>query len=249
MKKYLIIVPLVLFFSCSGDLEDMNVDVKNATEAPAENFFNYAIKNMSDLQSGINYGANGNPWNTTRILVQQISSVTYNEGSTYYSNFTWNNVYMDVLINLDQSAKVIGETPPTDPIVASNQLAIIEIMKVYTFAKLVESFGDIPYSQALDYNNISPSYDKDEEIYADLIARLTSTLATLDVSQGSWTQDLLYDGDVAAWKKFGASLLLQMGIRIADVDATLANQAVTTALPDIFASNADVAQVDHLESQ
>ena len=225
------------------------MDVKNATEAPAENFFNYAIKNMSDLQSGINYGANGNPWNTTRILVQQISSVTYNEGSTYYSNFTWNNVYMDVLINLDQSAKVIGETPPTDPIVASNQLAIIEIMKVYTFAKLVESFGDIPYSQALDYNNISPSYDKDEEIYADLIARLTSTLATLDVSQGSWTQDLLYDGDVAAWKKFGASLLLQMGIRIADVDATLANQAVTTALPDIFASNADVAQVDHLESQ
>src|SRR5690606_9886413 len=161
MKKYLFIIPIIVFISCSGDLENMNVDVKNATEAPAENFFNNAVKNLSDLQSGINYGANGNPWNTTRLLVQQISSVTYNEGTTYYSNFTWNDVYMGVLINLDQSARVIGENPPSDPLVASNQLATIEIMKIYTFAKLVESFGDIPYSEALDYNNISPAYDKD----------------------------------------------------------------------------------------
>lgn len=249
MKKYLIIIPIIVFMSCSGDLENMNVDIKNATEAPAENFFNNAIKNLSDLQSGINYGANGNPWNTTRLLVQQISSVTYNEGTTYYSNFTWNDVYMGVLINLDQSAKVIGEEPPSDPLVAANQLATIEIMKIYTFARLVDSFGDIPYSQALDYNNISPAYDKDEAIYADLIARLTSALATLDPSKGSWGQDILYGGEVAAWKKFAASLLLQMGMRIADVDAALADQTVTTALPDIFSSNADIAQVDHLESQ
>lgn len=249
MKKYLIIVPLALLFSCSGDLEDMNVDVKNATHAPAENFFNNAVKNLSDLLSGINYGANGNPWNTTRLLVQQISSVTYNEGTTYYSNFNWNEVYMGVLINLDQSAKVIGEEPPTNATVAANQLAIIEIMSVYTYAKLVESFGDIPYSQALDFNNISPAYDRDEDIYADLISRLTTAVSALDVSQGSWGQDILYDGDVAAWKKFGASLLLQMGIRVMDADPALGGQAVTTALPNVFGSNADIAEVDHLDSQ
>lgn len=249
MKKYLFIIPIVMFFSCSGDLEDMNKDIKNATEAPAENFFNNAVKNMSDLQSGINYGANGNPWNTTRLLVQQISSVTYNEGTTYYSNFTWSDVYMGVLINLDQSVQVIENNPPSNPTVASNQLAIIEIMKVYTYAKLVESFGDIPYSEALDYNNISPAYDKGEDIYVDLIARLNTAITALDVSEGSWNQDLLYSGDVSGWKKFGSSLLLQMGMRIADVDPTLAAQTVTTALPNVFTSNADVAEVDHLESQ
>ncbi len=249
MKKYFIIVPLALFFSCSGDLEDMNVDVKNATEAPAENFFNNAVKNMSDLLSGINYGANGNPWNTTRLLVQQISSVTYNEGTTYYSNFTWSDVYMGVLINLQQSARVIGENPPSNATVAANQLAIIEIMNVYTYSKLVESFGDIPYSQALDYDNISPAYDKDEEIYADLISRLSAAVASLDPAAGSWGQDLLYDGDVAAWEKFGNSLLLQMGMRIMDADPTLGTQAIATALPGIFTSNDDVAEVDHLESQ
>ncbi|SFB76058.1 Starch-binding associating with outer membrane [Flagellimonas taeanensis] len=249
MKNYIVIFLIALFFSCSGDLEDMNVDVKNATEAPAENFFNNAVKNMSDLLSGITYGANGNPFNTTRLLVQQISSVTYNEGTTYYSNFTWDNVYLGVLINLDQSAQVIEATPPTNATVAANQLAIIEIMTVFTYAKLVESFGDIPYSQALDYDNISPAYDADEVIYEDLISRLTTAINTLDEGQASWSQDILYNGDVTGWKKFGSSLLLQMGMRVIDADATLGTQAITAALPNVFTSNADVAQVEHLESQ
>lgn len=249
MKNYIIIFLIALFFSCSGDLEDMNVDIKNATEAPAENFFNNAVKNMSDLLSGITYGANGNPFNTTRLLVQQISSVTYNEGTTYFSNFTWDNVYMGVLVNLDQSAQVIEAAPPTNAAVATNQLAIIEIMKVFTYAKLVESFGDIPYSQALDYNNISPEYDEDNAIYADLISRLTTAIGTLDEGQASWGQDILYNGDVAGWKKFGSSLLLQMGMRVIDADATLGTQAITAALPNVFSSNADIAEVEHLESQ
>src|SRR5690606_1381086 len=137
-----------------------NVDVKNATSAPADSFFNLAIKNMSDLESGITYGANGNPFNTTRILVQQISSVTYNEGATYYSNFDWENVYTGVLINLKLSAEIVQENADNAPEpVLKNQLAMTEIMSVFTYAKLVESFGDIPYSQALDIDNISPVFD------------------------------------------------------------------------------------------
>ncbi len=248
MKNYYIIFLIALFFSCSADLEDMNVDVKNATEAPAETFFNNALKNLSDTMSGITYGANGNPFNTTRLLAQQISSVTYNEGTTYYSNFTWNEVYMDILNNLGQSTEVIENSETIGPANA-NQLAIIEIVEVYTFGKLVEAFGDIPYTQALDVDNISPTYDDEEAIYADLIARLTTAVAALDESQGSWNQDILYNGDVSGWKRFGSSLLLQMGMRIIDANPTLGTEAVTTALPNIFTSNADIAQIEHLESQ
>ncbi len=248
MKNYYIIILMALFFSCSGDLEDMNVDVKNATEAPAETFFNNAVKNLSDTMSGITYGANGNPFNTTRLLVQQISSVTYNEGTTYYSNFTWNEVYMDILNNLRQSEEVIQSAESLTP-ANENQLAIIEIVQVYTWSKLVESFGNIPYSQALDVDNISPEYDDQEAIYTDLIARLTAAISALDASQPSWGQDLLYNGDVASWSSFGSSLLFQMGMRIIDANPTLANDAITTALPNIFTSNADIAQIEHLESQ
>ncbi|MCK0159200.1 SusD/RagB family nutrient-binding outer membrane lipoprotein [Allomuricauda sp. F6463D] len=248
MKNYYIIILVALFFSCSEDLEEMNVDIKNATEAPAENFFNNAVKNLSDTMSGINYGANGNPFNTTRLLVQQISSVTYNEGTTYYSNFTWDEVYMDILNNLKQASDVIESSESLTPENA-NQLAIIEIVEVYTFSKLVEGFGDIPYSQALDVDNISPEYDDQEVIYADLLARLTTAISALDEAQASWSQDILYGGNVSNWKKFASSLLLQMGMRVIDSNPTLGLDAVTTALPNIFTSNADIAEIEHLGSQ
>src|SRR5690606_19517036 len=80
------------------------------------------------------------------------------------------------------------------------------------------------------------------------LTRLTAAIAALDDSQGSWGQDILYNGNVANWKKFGSSLLLQMGMRVVDADPTLGTQAITTALPNIFTSNADIAEVEHLAS-
>ncbi|WP_047247439.1 SusD/RagB family nutrient-binding outer membrane lipoprotein [Maribacter thermophilus] len=252
MKNYYIIFLTALFFSCSGDLEDMNVDVKNATSAPAEAFFNTALKNMSDLESGITYGADGNPFNTTRLLVQQISSVTYNEGTTYYSNFDWSNVYMGVLINLAKSAEVVNEeiaSESSNAAVGQNKLAIIELMNVYAYSKLVESFGDIPYTQALDVDNISPAYDDAETIYIDLLARLSTAVGNLDESAAGWSDDIMYDGNISGWKMFGRSLQLQMGMRIADSNPQLASDTIDEAVSGVFTSNADNAEIEHLGSQ
>ena len=227
----------------------MNVDIKNATAAPAETFFNNAVKNLSDRLSSNTYGATGSPWNISRLLVQQMSSVTYNEGTTYYTSYTWDQVYMGVLNNLKQSRSVIESEESANTAVSANQLAIIEIVEVYTYAKLVESFGDIPYSQALDVDNISPVFDEDDAIYEDLISRLTTAIQSLDESQAGWNQDILYNGNVAGWKKFGSSLLFQMGMRIIDAKPNLAENAISTALPNVFTSNADIAEVEMLSSQ
>lgn len=206
---------------------------------------------MSDLESDLTYGSNGTPFTLSRIWAQQISSVTYNEGSNYFSNFNWNDVYMGVLINLDQSSKVIESTTQTslNSVALQNQLSINEILRVFAFSKLVESFGDIPYSEALDVNNISPAYDKAETIYLDLLTRLNTALDKMDESGPSWNQDLMYNGNTRLWKKFGKSLQLQMGMRIADSNPEVAQSNIISALPGIFTSNADNAKVDHLSAQ
>ena len=150
MKKLFLICSILLWVSCSDDLEDLNVDVKNATAAPAESFFNLALKNMSDVHSAVDYGSTGVPFSISRIWAQQISSVTYNEGATYYTTFTWDNVYLDVLINLQECKRIVENQDGTqgviDPVVSQNKISIIEIFNVYTYSKMVEGFGDIPYS-------------------------------------------------------------------------------------------------------
>lgn len=251
MKKYFLIYITFIFCSCSNDLENLNVDEKNATSAPAETFFNFALKNMSDLESDLTYGSNGSPYTLSRLWSQQISSVTYNEGTTYFSNFNWTNVYLGVLINLQESKEVIESTvqTPMNSVALQNQLSILEILRVYSYSKLVESFGNIPYSEALDVNNISPAYDDAETIYLDLLGKLNIALDNMDESGASWSDDLMYDGNTKLWKKFGRSLQLLMAMRIVDSNPQVAETNIIAALPGVFTSNADNAKVDHLDAQ
>lgn len=251
MKKYFLIYITFIFCSCSNDLENLNVDEKNATSAPAETFFNFALKNMSDLESDLTYGSNGSPYTLSRLWSQQISSVTYNEGTTYFSNFNWTNVYLGVLINLQESKEVIESTvqTPMNSVALQNQLSILEILRVYSYSKLVESFGNIPYSEALDVNNISPAYDDAETIYLDLLAKLNIALDNMDESGASWSDDLMYGGNTKLWKKFGRSLQLLMAMRIVDSNPQVAEANIVSALPGVFTSNADNAKVDHLDAQ
>ena len=66
----------------------------------------------------------------------------------------------------------------------ANKLAIIELLTVYSYQNLVDIFGDVPYTEALDINNIAPKYDDAATIYADLITRIDAALAKLDNSAG-----------------------------------------------------------------
>jgi len=251
MKKLSIILSLFFFASCSKDLESLNTNIKDATSASGESFFNMASKNMTDAMHGITYGSGGSPWETTRLISQQISSVTYNEGTTYYSQFNWTNVYRGVLKNLDESAKVTATEPTIGApglVKQKNQLAIIEIMTVFAYSTLVESFGDIPYTDAVNIDNVLPKYDDAKTVYTDLLKRLSTAIDGLEVSGKSFDADIIYKGNVTSWKKFANSLKLKMGMRIIDADPALGSATVIAAAPGAFTSNADNAVFRYLVS-
>ena len=121
-------------------------------------------------------------------------------------------------------------------------MAIIEVLNVYAFSNLVETYGDIPYSEALDIDNLLPVYDDGLTVYKDLISRLNAAIGSMNTSVGSFdgSNDLIYGGDVAKWKKFANSLKLRMGIMLSDVDAGLSKSTVESAFSSgVFTSNAD----------
>lgn len=254
MKKIsILLLTLFLAFSCSKDLENLNQDTKNATVAAGETFFTGAQKNMVDRMASIN--VNTNVW---RQFVQQITSTTYNDESNYdianrrVPDGLWATVYRDVLKDLDESAKVITATPPIGTAGATmqkNQLAIIEVMNVYSYSVLVETFGDVPYTEALDFTNVLPKYDDGKTVYLDLIARLSAAITSMDASGDSFGDaDLIYGGDVASWKKFANSLKLRMGLVIIDADPAAGTAAITQGAAGAFTSNADNALLHYLNA-
>jgi hypothetical protein len=145
-----------------------------------------------------------------------------------------------VLANLKACDSMLQLPSLTAPAIIKNERTIVDIMEVYVFNVLVNSFGNVPYSQALNYNNLFPKYDDAKTIQQDLEKRLAADLAALDPSSGSFapSEDLFYGGKVSSWSAFGNSLMIKMAMTLADVDDANSKTLVEAASPKAFQSGA-----------
>jgi hypothetical protein len=156
-----------------------------------------------------------------------------------------------VLSNLKETQRLIPSQNDAfyPAAVKANQNACAEILNVYAYATLVNTFGDVPYSESLDYTKVYPVYDDAAGIYTDLLARLNKALADINVSAGGFDgSDLLYGGDMAGWKTFGTSLKLRLGMILADSNPATAKSTVEAAAAGIVADNADNVVFHYLSS-
>ncbi len=254
MKNLLILIAAIFFASCSSDLEGLNQNIKDPSEVPGESLFTGAQKNLVDQMVDLNVNNNN-----TKLWVQYLQETTYTDESNYDMTTRtvpathWSVLYKDVIKDLDEASKVISATTYTtveEEALKPNKLQIIEILKIYAYSILVETFGDVPYTEALDIENLSPTYDDGLTVYKDLIERLTVAIDALDEGTESFgSADRIYNGDVGLWKKFANSLKLRMGILLSDVDNAFAKQTVEDAVTDgVFTSNADNAEYAYLSA-
>jgi len=250
MKKFIIIAFIVLgAISCTNDFSAWNADPKKATEVPASTLFSNAERNL--VRTMKNQNVNINIFN---FMAQYWTATTYPDESNYDlgtrdvpGNF-WNAIYRDVLIDLKEAAIVLNaETATVAPALLSknkNQLAVVSILEVYSYHVLVDVFGDVPFTNALDIDNPSPTYDNDTDIYAALFTKLDAAIANLDAGADSFgSADFIYDGDVSSWSKFANSLKLRMALRVKD-----ASKISSAIAGGVFESNADNAAFQFLAS-
>ena len=223
MKKitYLLLGLFSTMGIVSCELDD-NVDPKNASEVPVETLFTTAEIAFVDQYNNMNVN-----YNISRMLAQYWSDVTYTDGSRY--NFAdrnipdafWQEFYRDVLMDLEEAKSKLDAAGFTGDLLdqANNQKAIIEVLEVYTYSVLTETFGDVPYTEAnLGAENFTPKYDDAATIYTDLFLRLDAAIVALNEDNDSFgSAELLFDGDIADWKTFANSLKLRMAMRMADV--------------------------------
>jgi len=257
MKKlYFILIPALLFsIGCTKNLTSLNVDPKSPIVVLPTGLFLNGEKNFVDSYTSTSVAAA--PF---RVLAQEWTENTYTYEAVY--NFAayqapdrwWGNLYgqaavvagqnqsVSVLSNID-IAKNLFATNTADPVITKNNVAICNLMEIYSYYLLVATYGDIPYSQALNQSIPFPAYDDQKVVYSSLLARLDSSIANLTTSSVAMgASDQIYLGKVASWIKFAATLKLKMALLIADVDPTTAGKKVTEAVATgVFSSNSDNA--------
>jgi hypothetical protein len=156
-------------------------------------------------------------------------------------NTWWSGMYRDVLADLRESSRLINADASLLPKEKANKLAILDIMEVYTFGILVNSFGNIPYTEALNAEKLFPKYDDAKTVSADLITRLNADIAKLDVSAAGFTsgEDVVYKGSVTKWVKFANTLRMKLGMIVADENATAAKAAVEASDAGAISASTD----------
>lgn len=237
MKKLIIFLGLLsITWGCNDDsLTDLNVDTKNpSTGVPSGALLGNAQKNLFDQMTSTNVNIN-----VFRLFAQHWSETTYLDEANYdilqrnIPDRHWRVLYRDVLRDLAEATtltKAENAVTAAEEAIKQNKLAIIEVLNVYTYTILVDTYGNIPYSQALSPDQSpTPSYDDSKAIYTDLFKRLNTAIASLKPSAKSFgAADFIYSGDVAHWVKFANSLKLRMAITVAD-EPTFAALAKTSA--------------------
>lgn len=249
MKKIIILfLPFLLLTACVDSLEEYNVDEKRASVVPAVTLFTNSLKGLADVLTTPSVNTNN-----YRLYVQQWSTTTYLDEPRY--NLTaraipqalWQAIYKDVISDLTESRRLVNASTILSAPVKSNQLAQIEIMEVYAWSVLVNTFGNVPYSEAMNPDNPLPKYDDAKTVYDDILARLDAVLPTITTSSSGFGEgDLIYQGDMTQWSKFGNSLKLKLAMIIADSDAAKAKSLVASAAPNVFTENGDKAAFPYI---
>lgn len=256
MKRIISFIAIALIASsCQKNLEELNLDVKrpSAGSVPSGTVFSTAETNLFEQMVTTNVNRN-----VFRLFAQQWTETTYTDESNYdiltrkIPDQVWSRMYIGVLNNLKEAtALVTAETPIGASAIAvkANKLLVIELLNIYTYQILVDTFGDIPYTQALDPNKVNPKYDDAKTIYADLVKRINAATSAINTAEGSFgAADLVYGGDMNKWKKFANGLKLKIGLTLADVDATTSKTLVEDGAKGVFTSNADNAKLSYSAS-
>ncbi|WP_017495025.1 SusD/RagB family nutrient-binding outer membrane lipoprotein [Flavobacterium sp. WG21] len=261
MKKILYALGIMLLtVSCDdSSLTDLNVDVKNPSVVPPSTLFTNAEKNLTEQLVNTNVNRN-----IFRLVNQQWTETTYLDESNYnwvtrkISDNHWDRLYAGPLADLSQAKGFLEKDviSPADPefaqktTVKKNQLILIDILMVYTYQILVDTFGDVPYSESLKGSgDYLPKYDKAVDIYKDLIVRLNKDIAGLDTSKPAFgSAEVIYKDNLTAWIKFANSIKLKLGINLksSGLESAIADAAIISGAAGGFTSNADNAKLPYM---
>ena len=98
-----------------------------------------------------------------------------------------------------------------------NYVAIAKIMKAWCFQNLVDNFGNVPYTDALQgFNNLKPKYDDAKSIYEALNIQLDSAVQIINSAKTplkvTAAADPMFSGNMTNWIQLANTLRLRLMI-------------------------------------
>ncbi|MHA7131543.1 SusD/RagB family nutrient-binding outer membrane lipoprotein [Algoriphagus namhaensis] len=199
-KIYSLMIAASMVFAASCDLdlqEDPNA--VNAGTADPDFLLNSIQLDYIDLFDAVS----DDGMRLTRMI---------NQGSAQYegaytpttTNFYWSEAYAAILADVDFLLPLAEESN------LQRHMGIAKTIKALVLFHLVDSYGDVPFSEALDPSNFFPNVDPGQQVYSDALGLLNEAEAHFTASGSSGTpNDYFYNRNYTKWTRLVNTLKLR----------------------------------------
>lgn len=193
-------------------LEEMNIDPNRPTEANPR-----LLLTKVEWDAFRSFRGTG-PLYALKMLVQ-----TDGENANQYYN--WNRGGFGSYSSMRDVTKMAEEA---ERVGDNSYVALAKFFRAYYFYELTLTFGDIPYSQALqgESNEIyAPTYDAQKSVFQGILSELAEANELLEGANTVIEGDIIFKGNTRKWQKtinaFRLKVLMTLSGKADDADLNI----------------------------
>ncbi len=221
VKIFILSLFTVFVGACKLDLLDNpNAVTTNNTD------LNYLFNNIQ-VTTATHFNNLSDPGMRLTRMLNQFAGIYDNAVTPGSGNFTWSTAY----------AGILNDVKALIPLAEKNELFVhagaARIIRAYTLVTLVDAFGDVPLSEALNPEQFNPKVDGGADVYKSALTDLNQAVANLVAkNKGGLTSDLFFGGDVDKWTRLANSLKLKILLNLKLTDKAGSTTAINALISE-----------------
>lgn len=209
--RYICCLLVVTFMTtaCDKNFEDINSNPNGLSKVTAASLLAPALKKSVDYNMSRSQRVTNEFMQVTVNMGDGDGKLFRYEVRASEADYLYNNLYLQ--LNNFKDVYRLAEADSN-----KTYMGISLIAQTWLFSILTDTYGDIPYSQALGGRDmdITPAFESQEDIYKGMFRSLDSANSFLNkAGDVDATSDPIFKGKAANWRKFGNSLYLRLLLR------------------------------------
>ncbi len=209
----LMLVAIATLQSCTKDFVEKNTSPNDSEYAYPHQFMTNAFIDAVSANMSRNRTFNNELMQVTVSISDADGKVFRYDFRRNWGEYLWNAHYITITNFKEMYKQAVNEVAYN-----TSYQGISLVGQSWLYSILTDMYGDIPYSEAnlgLDSLILEPKFDSQKDIYMNIFHTLDSANNLFKANQAiQATDDPVYAGDVAKWRKFSNSLFLRLLMRV-----------------------------------
>ncbi|BAV07959.1 Starch-binding associating with outer membrane [Filimonas lacunae] len=225
------ILPLIILGGCNKTINSLQENPNQAVSSPPDLILGTVLTALSGTSTNGDLAGSGSWDDVHKYNQYYLGAYAYYGDNQYgWSSGSFNSyLVMKNVVQMEKAAAAQG-------LPAANAYESIgKFIRAWYLYNLTSLMGDVPTSEALQEQNMSPAYDSQKDVFKYILNTLDSANAHLSVMAAAKdatltgsVQDIYFGGDLAKWQKavnvFRLRVLVSLSKKATDADLQIPAQ-------------------------